>query len=250
MFFYSFDKYFWFDKVFFSDLEVKFKPWDLVSLNWWYCLVLWSSIPFIDLYQNYVIDINEIKIVKKWLLSKNSMKLIFYIISTYFSLYKNVIPLYIPLSNDIWKFMQSNFNIKKNMNKDLLNFSSNQIDNYTNYISYQNLYIFSDIWSAYNLVKEKYIIENYDFVSWNSTALYKSKIFWKVKEFKTNIVLATFSQIFFDRKNLKKIHLFFPETWYYKNNKEPRYDTVELVSFMANIYGADLLFHYDYRQFN
>lgn len=55
-----------------------------------------------------------------------------------------------------------------------------------------------------------------------------------------NTLICTHSQIFQDRKSLNKILIIDPHKRYYKNTHNPKYNTLSVATYMADLYHADL----------
>lgn len=90
------------------------------------------------------------------------------------------------------------------------------------------------------------IDENFRKLPWidvllsTNTQNQKDKSRWNIKQWNTNIIIATHSEIFQDYKNLKKIVIFYPHKWYYSNQQDPRYKTLAVVQKMSEIYKCEL----------
>ncbi len=137
-------------------------------------------------------------------------------VKQYFTTYKNVIKLFLP-----------ELNIEK-----LLKYKITKSEK-----SSQSLIIFPDLRTAYNNIDNN--IKNNIFYSWKTT-ISKLKLFWWIKKWKIKELYCTHSQIFQDRNNLKNITIYYPHRWYYKNQKDPRYNTKEIVKKLAEIHWAKL----------
>lgn len=246
-YFYSFDFICRVDSVFFSNIEFKVNPWDLLY-DWnRYYLSLWTNISFEDLIIDEISLDTSISIDFKSLLSKNSIDIIHNIVKESFSLYRLVVPMFIP--DDIRSILKR---ASKKVNKSVEN-----ID-YLNYINswivkknqWQQLIIFPDLWSIYNQLDNNYLSFDWvEILNSKSTNVQKWKTFWNIKNWITNSLVCTHSQIFQDWLNLWKIIIFSPHQRYYKNQKDPRYSTVDLLKKFEEIYNCELYYEKDYRLF-
>lgn len=62
----------------------------------------------------------------------------------------------------------------------------------------------------------------------------------KIKYGILDTLICTHSQIFQDWKSLHQILIIDPHKRYYKNTHSPKYDTMQVVKHMADLYHADL----------
>ena len=82
--------------------------------------------------------------------------------------------------------------------------------------------------------------ENLEVISGYPTEVQQSKLFRGVKNGFVEWLVCTHGIIFQDRANLGDIYIYDSRRWYYKNMKDPRYETLEVVKIMADIYGCQL----------
>jgi len=214
---FSLDKYFWFDKVCFLDLNTKKKlsPWDLLKDGDSFFIVLGEKIEYRSLYEKFKYKINKLEIFEKNFLSKKTINFIHWMVKTRFTSYKKIFNLFLPTFEIKQLFKYKTWKTKKK-NK-------------------QFLYVFPDLRTAYNIT---WNLEN--ICSSHNTTIQKIKLFWQIKNWKLENLWCTSSQIFQDRYNLQKITIYYPHKRYYKNQQDPRYDTFEVVKKMSQIYNCKL----------
>lgn len=154
--------------------------------------------------------------IKDFLTSK-TMQVIHILARMYFTDIGHIIKLWIHDIDSIIKHKKD----KKNKNK-----------------ASQKLYIYSDLWSITN--GDSVIWENLEIISGYPTEVQQSKLFRGVKNGFVEWLVCTHGIIFQDRTNLGDIYIYDSRRWYYKNMKDPRYETLEVVKVMANIYCSQL----------
>ncbi len=245
MYIFTFNRHYNFDKVCYLETNKKFLAGDLIGLNNEYALCLGKNIPFKEIYSNYIQKDSNWKLAQSRLLSKNCIDIINHIVWNYFASYKRVVSLYLPYNN-IDKFFKHKSNTQKNI-LNHLKYDNWYIKEITGESNWQQLIVFPDIWTAYNFVENLQNFSKYKLYDGNTTIVAKSKLFWEIKQSKSNIVICTYSQIFLNWQKLRHIIVFWPHTWYYKNYQEPRYCVINVLKKMADIHKAKLEFIQDYR---
>lgn len=154
--------------------------------------------------------------IKDFLTSK-TMQVIHILARMYFTDIGHIIKLWIHDIDSIIKHKKD----KKNKNK-----------------ASQRLYIYSDLRSITN--GDSVIWENLEIISSYPTEVQQSKLFRGVKNGFVEWLVCTHGIIFQDWANLGDIYIYDSRRWYYKNMKDPRYETLEVVKIMADIYGSQL----------
>ncbi len=247
MYIFTFSRYYWFDKIVYLNNWKNISAGDLIEFWWEYALVLWKDIPFKEIYNKYLVNL-DYKIYKKKFLTKNSICLINYIVQKYFSSFKRVVPLYIP-NMDIEKLFSYRKKVKKTVSYKFYSENWCLYSDKEN-IDYQQLIVFPDIWSVYNSFLDFTFLEDNKVYNSSSTIAAKSKLFWWISDLNYKNLVCTQSQIFKNWKKLKEIIVFSPHTWYYKNHQEPRYNAIDILEKMSNLEWANLKFIQDYRLFS
>ncbi len=213
------------------------------------------------------ITTNPIKyknIYNMWnVLSPTSLMFIEFFRRYWFSNYRRILGLYIPDPSKFQKYQLSEIKKHKKVKAKLDWYTKLDIniDNYYDFlklnkavkvINYdevdlettkgQTLFIFPDLWTMEN-IKTKIKNEKKSlFLSGNDTVVKKTKAFIDIKNAKIKNLFCTHSQIFQDYKNLKRIYVFDPYKWYYKNHQNPRYRIAEVVNQMAYFYDVKEIF--------
>lgn len=247
MYIFTFNLYFSFDKIVYLQTSTKLSIGDLIYIKWSYAIVLWDNISFKELYYKYNLSYETVEIIYKNFLNKNSIKLINYIVLEYFSTFRKVIPLFVP-DNNIDKLLKNKLKIKS-IKLNSLDIIDNKISISKEINKEKKIFIFPNVWSAYNIINNNKIIENYWIYYWSTSILSKSKLFWEISMNKKLDLLCTHSQIFQNWSNLKKIYIFNPHTWYYKTQQEPRYNICNIIEYMSKLYKNDLIYINDLRLF-
>lgn len=243
MYLYSFYRFAWFDRVFYTDNQ-EFSSWDLLEAWWEFFLCLWNNIPFKELYTvTLKLENISLEVYIKNLFSENTVEFLNNIVHNCYTTYKKVIPLFIP---DIEALL------KKYIKKQEVPYFSglksyDDVYWFSEFTSkWQQLVVFPDLWLFYNTVSYN-VIREVQILHWYSTNVQRSNMFWKIKKWKISNIFVTYSKIFQDWKDLRKIVVFSPHRRYYKNQQDPRYDTVELLEILAKIYKIQIEFINDYR---
>ena len=69
----------------------------------------------------------------------------------------------------------------------------------------------------------------------------RAEVFWKIKNGAPETLVCTYSQIFQDWQDLKRIILIDQHKRYYKNQQDPRYYTPRVVEKMGEIYECEVV---------
>ena len=240
-----------FDSTYFVEFDKKLLVWDLLSIDGKYFLVfsnnrVWKQIPWVISYLGNLFTPRTLFFQK-------------FFANFWYTWYFKTFSLFVSDKKYIWKYKlpeikrfsfdmtktykteYSNFekyeDYLKLWDKDiktlyLKDFSSNLLD-----LKSQNLLIFPDDWTMFNLL-ERFKV-NADILDVSSTALTKYKMFISVKTNKTKVLATTSAGIFQDWKKLNSIFLFFPYKWYYKSQQNPRYYVPELVKQIKFFYDVE-----------
>lgn len=248
MYLFGLNKYAGTDKVFTmqtTNLDIKFKTGDLIRFGEDIFLCLWKEVSFAEQYTYEYSPIWTWEVIYKWLFSTKSINLIHRLVYTYYTTYKSIVRLF--LSPEIDKFLTREMQVKtkkkySDLNIDLL---SNKISFETEKNKWQQLVIFPDLWSMYNLLPED-ITKKTDIALLNSTQTQnqKDKNFRKIKKWDVSTIFCTHGEMFQDFSDLKKIYLIEPHKRYYKNHQDPRYKVQDIVEEMKNIYWCEIILVY------
>ncbi len=202
-------------------LDINCKVGDLyLSQKWEYLLAIGEDLRwFEDQKSEYIDDINNSENITLHtinFLSKKTINVIHILSRMYFTDIWNVIKLYIHDLENIIKYKPLSKKKK----------------------SVQELYIYSDGRSIKN--SSNIVWPNIDLISSYPTTVQQSKLFWKIKNWVSNGIVCTHGIIFQDWDNLTDIYIYDSRRQYYKSQKDPRYETLEVVKVMADIYNAKL----------
>ena len=214
---FSLDKFFWFDKVCFLNVnkKIKLSPWDLIKDGDSFFIILGEKIEYKSLYEKFIWNTKNIEKFEKNFLSEKTIKLIHRMVKTRFTSYKKVFNLFLPTFE-----IEKLFKYKQNKTKKSVS---------------QKLFVFPDLWTAFN------IIWNLEKIySSHNTTIQKIKLFRWIKNWKIEEIYCTWSVIFQDWLNLKKIIIYYPHKRYYKNQQDPRYNVFEVVKKMKKIYECEI----------
>lgn len=236
---YCFDQYFWFDRICYFETDQKLTLGTLIKNNNYHYLILWKHISFQENYTQQI-KLDWFEIIENSLLSKNVINLINYITYTYYTTYKNTIPLF--LWNDI-NYLLKKQSIKLKSIKDNYKIIHKWFYWFELWekSNWQTLIITPDIRTMRNLLLPNISQESTIFLHWQTSINQKSIAFWWIKKWIYKNIICTHSQIFFDRKKLDQIIIIDSHKWYYKNQQDPRYNTVQIIKKFQEIYKCDFV---------
>lgn len=209
------------DLAYISDANCKI--WDLLACWEEYLLCLWNELWWYDdqksEYSDNIYNSQNTNLTIAKFLSEKTIEIIHILTRQYFTDIGNVIKLYI---HDIESIIKH-----KPLTKKKSKWS-------------QKLYIYSDSWSIRNSSEIDWLFEAIDIISSYPTTVQQSKLFWKIKSWVSEWLVCTHGIIFQDWNKLSDIYIYDSRRRYYKNQKDPRYETLEVIKVMADIYGANL----------
>ena len=235
MYLYAFNMYAWFDKIFIlNDSKTKFKGWDIIqNKEWYYFLVLWEDISFPEVYNTVYSSDKNFTTIYKWLLSKESIKLIHRMVYERYTTYKNVIKFF--LDSEIEKLLAKE--IRPNKKKKSFNTKIWKYEIKWDW-NYQTLIVFPDIRSYKNIIWN----ENNEWIFLYSldTQNIKNSNRWKIKTWNESLIYTTSSEIFQDFKNLKEIYFIEPQKRYYAAQQDPRYKVRIVLEKIAENYNSKI----------
>ncbi len=212
MYVFAFDKYAWFDRVFLYNWDCK--SWDLLKQYDSFFLCLWKNISFEEIYKYEVFW--DFELIKKNFITKKTLWIVHIMVQKYLTTYTNVIKLFVP-DFDI------SYIIKNIISK------TKKID--------QFLYLYPDLWTIMNVFDDW-------FFDWNKNILLSSMMtkkqkiiaWWKIKNWLISNIFSTHGEMFQDWKNLKQIKIEDKYKRYYKNQKDPRYNTNSVIDVFKKNY--------------
>lgn len=152
MYLYAFNMYAGFDKVFIlNEKNSKFTEGDIIqNKEWFFFLVLWENISFPEVYNTLYSSDKDFTIIKKALISKETMNLIHRMVYERYSSYKNVMKFFI--DSEIEKLLTKE--IKQNKKAKSFDIKIGKIQIKWDWKS-QTLIVFPDIRSYNNIVWEE-----------------------------------------------------------------------------------------------
>ncbi|MEF2175216.1 MAG: hypothetical protein V3575_01985 [Candidatus Absconditabacteria bacterium] len=246
-YFFSFDFICRVDSVFYNYSIGKVNQGDLLYDGNRYYLSLGRNISFEELIIDEIGFDDDISIIYKSFLSKNVVDIIHNIVKQNFSLYRLVIPMF--LSDEIRNLLKR-ASKKLNKNVEFIDYSNFRNSRTIKKQTGQQLVLFPDLWSVYNEIDNEYMsLDGVEMLNSKSTNIQKGKTFWNIKSGVTNTLICTHSQIFQDWLNLSKIIIYSPHQRYYKNQKDPRYSTSDILLLYEECYKAEVFYEKDYRLF-
>lgn len=235
---FCFDKFSWKDKIFLMKLDKKYKIWDLMMIWDSYYINIWKNISFPELYKYELNPESNIEVVYKNFLYKETIELINFLVYIYYTTYKNIFPLF--LNIDISKLM-----IRKKSQSRKIKYNNVDWDDRKNKLIFssdishwQQLIVFPDLRTLTQSLEKEKLWKDITINSWKNTIKQKDDLFRNIKTWKTTTLISTYSQIFKDWKNLKKIIIIDNHKWYYKNQQDPRYQTNDVLKKMSKIYNC------------
>lgn len=245
MYLYWFNKYAWVDKVWKSDWN--FKPGDLIQLWEDFYVALWKEVSFFEQYVYWVqADPSKTALIHKKLLNKQTLELLHRMVYQRYSTYKNTVKLFLPQEIDKLIDRKLSKKTKKTNAKDIhpisLSLEEREVKGEIKISqNWQTLLVFPDLRTLINLTDPDFREDELvDTLLSSNTQNQKDKSRRNIKNWNTQVILATHSEIFQNYKNLQKIFIVQPHKRYYSNQQDPRYKTLEVVQKLAKIWNCEL----------
>lgn len=234
-FYYDFTHRSWQDYIRLADKKIG-TAWDLINYDNRYLINLGNKISRQQLYHKDMIfdDDKDMKIIGK-VFGKKTLELIHWMVSQYLTSYKSIISLFI---TDLWQYIkQLDKNKIKKTKPDHINFISSKYKPIVHPDDqiWQTLVLMPDIITIASTIKDRDHVLIWQ--DWHSKVM---KYMIEISTWQRNLLITTHGNIRMNWKNLTNIIIFYPETRYYKNQLDPRYDAVEVCHKLANIYNADI----------
>lgn len=237
MYIYGFTTFAWHDKVQKTE-KPTYKQGDLVSYGNDIFLALGDEVSFFEQYEKKYISTRTPEILYKNFLFPETIALLHWMVYYRYTTYKSVIRYFLP--EDIeWLLKQEVAKKKKKENQITVLQLKSEIYKAITIEQWQNLIIFPDLWTLYNLVPEQ-VLQHEEVVVLHPQQSSKQKNihWWQIKTWEKKIILCTHAELFQDYNDLKKIVIIQPSTWYYANQQDPRYKVKTIVEKMGEIYSA------------
>lgn len=239
MYIYSFSRFFGYDRVFFVKEDLWFKRGDLLRFQNEYYLVLGEGLSFKENYSHkFNSEVFSPVLEFKSFFSEKSLDFVDFLVYNYYTSYRNVLKLF--FEGDMQAMMKKSSLKKGTPEYNEISFDVKKycVKMWKNVKKWQQLVVFPDLWTMYNILdvseKEKNLIK----LHWASTQAQKIKVFWDIKNGALWTLFCTYSQIFQDWKSLDNIILIDAHKWYYKSQQDPRYYAPSVLRKMAHIYQA------------
>ena len=260
MYLYGFNKYAWSDKVW--KTEEDYKSWDLLQIWDDFYLSLWKETSFFEQHvYGLKTDFNKTEIIEKKLLNKQTLQLLHRMVYQRYSTYKNVIKLFLPqeieklIDKKIPKKTKKQNSVSQNILPSTFSNETPSSHEYTltleerlfaelgeiKTISWQTLIVFPDIRTLMNLTTQNFREQDgVDSLLSSNTQNQKDKSWRNIKNWNTQVILATHSEIFQNYKKLNLIIMIQPHKRYYSSQQDPRYKTLSVIQKMTEIWGCKL----------
>lgn len=235
-FYYDFTHRSWQDHIRSSSIKYG-TAGDLIFVEDRYIINLWSKVSRQELYDKEIFfgeNNNDIKIIGK-VFGKKTLDMIYRMARQYLTSYRSIIWLWIWDLGKYIKQLDKN-KISKNK-KDPINFINNKYSPITHpdKTIWQTLILMPDVLTISSIIKDR------DYVLiWQDGHSKVMKYYIQVQKWQKNLLITTHWNIWMDWKNLTNIVIFYPQTRYYKNQLDPRYDTIEVCHKLAEIRDADI----------
>lgn len=251
MYYYSFDKFYWFDRVVrLNERSFDVFPGDLIKTQNTLFLCLWDVISFQEQYK-YIDEMfsENSAVIYTGFFSEKLLSLLHWMVYFNYTTYKSAMKLFLPA--DIMSLVNREVSGRKSTkNKKMLcDFESLLDENisplvcdrselfvHSQWEKWQILYVFPDLWTLKNMVDESLLTDKKSILlhSMNSSKQ-KDVAWWNIKKNKVQFIFSTPGEVFQDYKSLSKIYFIFPHKRYYANQQDPRFkmaDVVKVLSFV------------------
>lgn len=220
MYLYHFGSYFWSDRVSYTQQDVG-SAGDVFYYRSEYILILGEDIAWKEQYTKqvqkpFVCTMKDIHEQYPRFISFKTLACIHWFVEHWYTSYKQSIGLWI---HDIEDLVKRRLSVKKKKQWK------------------QHLLVFPDIWTLYN-TKGIWDKKNVSYLHARSTKKQTSDIFRKIHNGVSITLCCTFAQIFQDWQWLSHVFLIDTHRWWYKSQRDPRYNVASVVQYMCETYGA------------
>lgn len=256
MYYYSFDKFYWFDRVVkLNEESFNVFPGDLIKIQNTVFLCLWDNIAFAEQYK-YVEEFSteNSNIIYTWFFSEKLLSLLHWMVYYNYTTYKSIIKLFLP--TDIMSLVNREILGKSptRNKKTIYEFENILNQNITSNVCYKNelfdhspsekwqiLYIFPDLWTLKNMVDDSLLVGKKSIVLHSMNSTKQKDIAWRnIKKNKVQFIFTTPGEVFQDYKNLSKIYFIFPHKRYYTNQQDPRFKMWDIVKILTSLWQCEL----------
>lgn len=224
-----------FDEYAILSEDCKYRIGDLISYSDSYFLILWQQDNF---HKTIHIEATYTSLVYRSLISIKTVKCINRMVLYWYSTYYNILPLFVCMDRNLMtKYHRKS---KKKPSYQLLEYHNDWLEQHTWTTMGQQLVIFPDLWTMTNMISTYQQWWGVKVLYSQMTNKQKIETFWWIKYGTIHTLICTHSQLFQDRKQLSHILIIDPHKWYYKNQRDPRYHTMQVATYMANLYSCPL----------
>ena len=249
MYLYSFSKYNGPHRIYTTTYPYPLQSGDLIHADQWYFLVLGEEISRPTLHTQ-VIVLESPQLLVVGFLSTRAIQLIHWMVYTYYTSYKSIVPLWVDdveyllkkspttiipqdLTDDI-KITPTKSTKKLPVSQsDSLILQDHKLVHSGSLVPWSQLIVVPDVWTIHNIITRPPSL--YPIATSASTALQWSKLRQWAQSGQLSTLIATPSQIFWDWKDIQQILIVDHHKRYYKNQQNPRYDTVEVCEKIAHV---------------
>ena len=233
MYLFSFKQFVWHDRVFCSSLPI-WKAWDLIQCGWDFLLNLWDEISFPELIRTQFTPTSPFEVVYPKFFDENFLALLHWMVYQRYSTYNNVLKYFV--SFEIPQLLARESKVKWKSKKLKISDISLPFND-----TKQNLVIIPDNRSRENQLSDFF---SQDFVTQlysTDTQNRKDQNWWEIKKSKVWIIVSTQSEVFQPFNNLWTIVLIDGYKRYYHNQQDPRYDILEVVKKIQELWNCEVI---------
>ena len=249
MYLYSFSKYNGPHRIYTILDKYPLQSGDLIHADQWYFLVLGEEISRPTLHTQ-VIALQSPKLLVAAFLSLRAIQLIHRMVYMYYTSYKSIVPLWVDdveyllkkspttiISQDLGDHIKlTSLHPKKKSpisQSDSLILQDHTLVHSGSLAPWSQLIVVPDVWTIHNIITRQPWL--YPIATSASTALQWSKLRRWSQSGHLSTLIATPSQIFWDWRDIQQILIVDHHKRYYKNQQNPRYDTVEVCEKIAHV---------------
>ena len=226
------------DRVFHAPL-LQAAPGDLLKVWEDYILVLGEHIARPEKYdRRRTASPSQIEVACASFMSEQTLTELHQFVEHRFTTYKKAVPLRMSDIEDCIKRKKSKLVKKRKIEHLHITCHGTECSRATTPSKGQQLVIFPDIWTMFNLLSGKMVDNKAVIIHSRATKKQLSDAYWKIKSWEITTVFATPSKVFRDRAELTSITLIQQHMRYYKNQQEPRYYIPSVIEKLAESTGA------------
>ncbi len=222
--YYFFDRYFGHDRVAQAEPLAKVKPGDFFEARGiGYAVCLGESVTWMEQYEKFrEPQLWSVELIHYGqLFSEQTLELLHWFTQHRFCWYKKAIPLWVGNVEELAKRQTRTSKKKTNTGQ-------------------QQLLIYPHVWALVNDPGLDGEDPTRKVLTSQTTKKQKAESYRAVQAWTIQTIACTYSQMFLDRKTLTKITVYHQHYGRYKNQQDPRYQAVQVVKKMAEVYGAEL----------